>query len=121
MSVALLIAIIPPKKVVKNIEKLRSYITKKLRKNIYGSHEPHVTLFVNSFPNFSNVEKQVVNVVKHYKPFYAKIEGIHTFVDDPIFKSHNIVYKVERTPELVKLQKNIIKRLNPLRTDDQVK
>lgn len=121
MSVPLLIAINPPKEIAENIIKIRSLIAKKTGKNLYGSHDPHITLSVNSFPNFSDVERIVISVVKKYKPFSAKIEGLHTFAFDPIFKSHTIVYKVEKTPTLAKIQKEIVTKVNPLRSDDQVK
>lgn len=121
MSIPLLIAINPPKEISENIIKLRKFIVKKTGKNLYGSHEPHITLFVNSFPNFSDVEKQLISIIKKYKPFSAKIDGLHTFTFDPITKSHTIVYKVEKTPTLSNIQKEIVKRLNSLRTDDQMK
>ena len=121
MSIALLIAINPPKKISENIVKIRKFISRKTGKNTYGSHDPHITLSVNSFPNFSDVETGVLSVIKNYKPFSAKIEGLHTFPFDPIFKTNTIVYKVERTPTLAKLQKEIVTKINSLRTNDQVK
>ena len=121
MSIPLLIAINPPKKIAENIVKIRKVIAKKTGKNTYGSHDPHITLSVNSFSNFSDVEKKVLSVVKKYKPFFAKIEGLHTFSFDPIFKTNTIAYKVERTPTLANIQKEIVNKVNPLRTDDQIK
>lgn len=121
MGIGLLIAIKPPKKIAENIIDIREYIIKKTGKNLYGSHEPHITLLVNSFPNFSDVEKNLVSVLKKYKPFKAKIEGLHTFSFDPILKNHTIVYKVKKTPELSNLQKDIFKKVNKLRTEEQVK
>jgi len=118
MSIPLLIAINPPKEIADNIVKIRKFVT---QKSTYGSHDPHITLSVNSFPNFSDVEKQVVSVVKKYKPFSAKIEGLHTFQFDPIFKTYTIAYKVERTPTLTSIQQALVGKVNPLRTDDQAK
>ncbi len=121
MSVLLLIAINPPREIAKNIVKIRKYISKKTGKNEYGSHDPHITLLTNSFPNFSDVEKQVLLIVKKYKPFYAKIEGLHTFPFDPILKAKIIVYKIEKNPTLTNIQKDIITKVNSLRTEDVVK
>ena len=120
MSAVLLIAINPPKEVAENILKIRKFISKKTGSNTLGSHDPHITLSVNSFPNFSDVEKKVLSVLKNYKPFSARIEGLQTFPFDPIFKTNTIVYKVERTPTLSKIQSEIVTKLNPIRTDDQV-
>ena len=120
MGIPLLIAINPPKEVSKNIFK-RKLIFKKTGKILYGLNDPHITLFVNSFPNFSDVEKKVKSVVKKYKSFYAKIEGLYTFPFDPIHQANTIVYKIERTPTLAKLQKDIVMKLNPIRTNDQAK
>src|SRR3990172_13290604 len=105
MGISLLIAINPPREIAENIVKIRKFIIRKTGKNMYGSPDPHITLSVNSFPNFSGVEKRVLSVVKRYKPFFAKIEGLHTFSSDPIFKTNTIVYKVGRTPTLAKIQK----------------
>ena len=121
MSVPLLVAINPPKEIAKNIVKIRKFIVKKTGENLYGSHEPHITLSVNSFSNFSDVEKKVLSVIKKHKPFSAKIEGLHTFPFDPIFKTNTIVYKVKRIATLSKIQKEIVTKINPLRTDDQAK
>ena len=121
MGIPLLIAINPPKEIAENIVKIRKFMSKKTGKNTYGSHDPHITLSVNSFPNFSDVEKKVISVVKKYKPFAAKIEGLHTFPFDSIFKTNTIVYKVERTPTLAKIQEEIVTKINPSRTEDQVK
>ena len=121
MSIALLIAINPPKEIADNIVKIRKFISQKTGKNTYGSHDPHITLSVNSFPNFSDVEKRVLSVLKKHKPFSAKIEGLHTFPFDPILKTNTVVYKVERTPTLAKIQEEIVNAVNPIRTEDQVK
>jgi 2'-5' RNA ligase len=122
MMPALLIAIEPPQEIKENIIKLRKYFTKKIGKNIYGAHEPHITLFVNSFSSFSDVENRIIKVIRKQSPFSIKIKGLHTFLSDPqISDSHTIVYAVERTPKLAKLQKNIVTTLNPIRTNDQTK
>ena len=121
MGIPLLIAVNPPKEIAENIVKIRKLIAKRTGKNTYGSHDPHITLAVNSFPNFSDVERKVLSVIKKYKPFSAKIEGLHTFSFDPILNANTIAYKVERTPELSNLQKEIMNKINPLRTEDQAK
>ena len=120
MGIPLLIAIHLPKEIADNIIKIRKYISKITGKNTYGSHDPHITLFANSFANFSEIEKRVLSIVYKYKPFSAKIEGLHTFPFDQIFKTNTIVYKVERTPTLAKIQEEIVNKLNPIRTQDQV-
>lgn len=119
MSIPLLIAINPPKEIAENIIKIRKLIVKKIDNKLHS--DPHITLSVNSFPNFSSVEKIVLSITKKYKPFSAKIEGLHTFTFDPILKSHTLVYKVEKTPTLAKIQKEIVTKVNPFRTDDQAK
>ncbi len=121
MGVPLLIAINPPREVAENIIKIRKFIFKKTRKNLYGSHDPHITLSVNTFQNFSEVEKKILSVLKKYKPFSAKIENLHTFPFDPFLKTNTIVYKVEKSSTLANLQKDIVSKVNDLRTDDQVK
>lgn len=88
---------------------------------MYGSSDPHLSLLVNSFSNFSDVEKEVLSIVKKHKPFFAKIEGLHTFPYDPIFKANTIVYKVEKTRALANIQKELVTKINGLRTNDQVK
>jgi len=121
MTVGLLIAIRTPKEIDKNIIDLRKYIVKKVGKNILGSHEPHITLLVNSFPNFSDVEKKIISITKKHGPFNARIEGLHTFTFDPITNAYTIVYKVEKTPALTSIQKDVFDRLSPLRNEDQSK
>ena len=117
MSVPLLIAIDPQKQVNKNIIELRKYITKATGINFYGNHDPHITLVVNSFRNFSEVDRKVKEILKTYKPFYAKIRGLGV-LSNP-FPNHVILYKIKKDKILSNLQKQLTEKLNTLRTQDQ--
>lgn len=119
MGVPLLIAINPPNGLSKKVLKLKEFIVKRTGKFYYAQHDPHITLFVNSFPSFSAVEDKFNLVVKKYKQFIVKIDGLDTFTFDPIFNTNTITYKVEKSKILSKIQNEIVDILNPLRTQDQ--
>lgn len=117
-----LIAIEPPKEIKENIVPLREYIVKKTGKDIYGTHDPHITLFSNHFRNFSDLNRELKDLSEKEKPFMAKIHGLHVFEGDKLHDGANtVVYRIEENPYLRKLQSDIINRVNPLRTDDYEK
>ena len=121
MAIPLLVAIDVPREVSANILRLRKFIVTRVGKDIYGSAAPNVTLFVNSFSNFNEVDKQLVQTTKKFKPFPLKVDGVHVFKDDPILKAHTVVYKLEKSAQLSKLHKEVVESLARLRTDDQAK
>lgn len=117
----LLIALEVPKEIKESITNLRRYIIDKDKTNNYGNHEAHITLFVNTFRNFSEVEKEVKKIAKATKPFSAITKGAYAFPYDPLnSKGRTIVYRIEDNKELRKLQKNIYDETNHLRTHHQV-
>lgn len=120
-KVNLLVALEPPKKLSESIMGLRKYIVKKTGKDLYGKHKPHVTLYVNTFNKFSEVDEIITKVAKNYKKFEVNGEGIHTFFDDNLSGGHTVVYKLGENKKLQKLQKDIMLKLVKLRTDDQEK
>ncbi len=120
MSIALLVAIEPSLEIRRNIKKLRNWILEEMRKSISGLHEPHVTLFVNSFENFSGVEKIVNDIAQNYKPFTVNTEGIEVFENNPLAHGNpTFVYRVKDSRGIKMLQRTVVDRLNPLRTGDQ--
>ncbi len=120
MSIGLLVAIEPSLEIRRNIKKLRNWIQEETRKSIPGLHEPHVTLFVNSFENFSRVEKVINDIAQNYKPFTVNTKGIEVFENDPLAQGNpTFVYRVEDSRDIKTLQRKVVDRLNPLRTGDQ--
>ncbi|MBU3940982.1 MAG: 2'-5' RNA ligase family protein [Nanoarchaeota archaeon] len=119
--VTLLIAISPPKKISENIISLRKYLVQKTGLNPFKDTKAHITLLVNTFPNFKDVDKELKNLVKSYKPFMAEIEKIDGFGYDPIWKATTVIYKVKGNKEISDLQKEIFEKIAPLRDDEQVK
>ncbi len=119
--VGILVAIKPPEIVNKNIIKSRQYINKANGLVIYGNSDAHITLFVNSYKNFSEADKLISAIAAKHKAFAAKIDGLFDFAKDPINKTHTIVYKVAASAQLRRLQKDITNKLNKIRTDYQEK
>jgi hypothetical protein len=117
MGISLLIGINPPKSIKEKIDKIRKYDPN----NNYGKHEPHVTLYVNSFKGFSEIDKKLAKVLKKHKPFVIEISKLDYFDFDPILKSYTIIYKVEKNKNLSSLQNDIVDVLKNSRTTDQAK
>ena len=111
------IGLIPPKIIEENIEKIR-FILRNV--NIYGNHEPHITLYPNSFNNPNDIEKIIKKVIKHYKPFEVEIIGLKQ-LKDPISNTKIIVYEIKKTKILSQLQRELFEELNKIRTKDQEK
>ena len=111
------IGLIPSKIIKENIKKIR-LILKDI--NIYGNHEPHVTLYPNSFNSLDDVERVIKKVIKHHKPFYIEIIGIKQ-LKDPINNTIALIYEIKKTEKLIKLQKELFNELNKIRTRDQEK
>lgn len=121
MNIPLLVAIEPPREVSENIRILRKRIVDTTGNNSYGSHDPHITLLVSTFTDLSTVEREVEMLAEHHESFKARVQGIHTVFDDPVFKGNTLVYKLEKPSQLENLQNELIERLNPLRTDDHLR
>ena len=119
--VTLLIALSPPKEISKNVIYLRKYLVQKTGLNPFKDTKAHITLLVNTFPNFKDVDKELKNLVKIYRTFLSEIEKIDAFGYDPIWKATTVIYKVKRTKEISNLQKEIFEKIAPLRNDEQVK
>jgi hypothetical protein len=118
MDKILLIAINPPNEVAQNIREARKEIEKIVGRAIYGDHEPHITLFVNSFSSVEEVSKEI-EVVANLRPqFGVSIAGIEV-LEDPINMSQTAVYRVTSSEVLKELQKTVVESLNPLRTKQQ--
>lgn len=115
VPVNVLIGLQPPPKTYQRIRALRKEIQ---YQNYFQGSEPHITLYVNTFSNVSEIENKVNEVIQHHAPFQAKVRGIHCFGYDPFTTQHTLVYLLEKTPELVSLQKDLVERLAPLRTND---
>ena len=121
MTLSLLVGIEPPKEVFANTLKIQRFAATRLKDTIYAP-KPHITVFVNSFSSFGEVENKIIGFIRKTKPFALKIEGLYTFQNDPLFKgADTIVYKLEKSAPLTKFQKEIAGALVPLRTDDQEK
>jgi 2'-5' RNA ligase len=118
--VSLLIGLELPKSIKESIEKLRKYIVKKDDKNSYGNHDAHITLFVNTFRSFSEVDKEIQKIAKKTKPFEISTEGAYTFPYDPFNIGKTVVYKIEDNESLRNVQQLIYDNTNPFRTPEQV-
>jgi len=121
-SVSLIVGIELPKEIIGNIKKMQSIID---RDDLYDSHEPHITLIINTFPSIELVKKKITPIIKKFRPFNMAISGFHTFENDTltkgnkIFKGDTLVYEVKKTEELAKLQNSLFSELNMIRTKDQ--
>lgn len=119
MSVSILIGISPTEKLNKNIIKVRQEIAKLTKENVYQESEPHITLLVNTFTSFSEIESDFKKILKKHKPFTIKCEGVFSFGYSPITKLYTLVYKIKKSFRLTLLQKELFLSLNQKRTDEQ--
>jgi len=116
--VLLLIGINPKKEISNNIKKIRKYVFKKYNLNVYNNN-PHITLFVNSFKNISNLNEILLKLLKKYNEFNIKIDGLGKFDFGALTKSSTILYKIKNNNSLKKIQKDIMINLNKIRTKKQ--
>ncbi len=119
MRFMLLVGIEPNKRITNNINKIRKLVNTKLYSDPFSKSDPHITLFINSFSNYKEVEKITFDIVKRFKKFNIKIEGIHIFKKNNVLSSNYIlVYKISNNKNLIKLQKLLIKDLIQLKNND---
>lgn len=117
----ILVAIKPPPFLIDNVRKLRADIESISGENVYGDHAPHITLFLNSFDDYADVESVVKKIAAAYNSFWVEVESLHDFPFDPVNKAHTLVYKIVPTLELSTLQRLVTTELRTIRNRDQEK
>lgn len=121
MELSILIGIAPPKRMSENIIKLKSEISKLTRKDPFRDSEPHITLLVNTFPSFKEIESKLKQLLQKYQPFTICSDGINSFGYDPSTKLYTLVYKIKDSLELYRFRKELFSALSQKRTDSQEK
>ncbi len=119
MGVPLLIAIVPPPHIAKMVVSARTRLAATHYEE-YGLHAAHITLFVNTFRNYSDVAQALERITRKQREFRVRVGGINRFVN-PSTDTVTVVHDVTTTRALADLQRVIFKGLAPLRTPDQAK
>lgn len=119
MTIPILVGLEPPKELRDIIQSIRTAADKITPINYYRHAEPHITLFVNTFPALESVGGIVSKIAERTPQFYAKIAGLHSFGYDAATRLHTLVYHVEETQELRKVQQEVVQQLNAIRTPEQ--
>jgi murein DD-endopeptidase MepM/ murein hydrolase activator NlpD len=125
-SQRLLIALIPKKEIVNNLNKIRKIVGIKAKESS-GLRTPHITIVDNSFSNIKEVDKELSKIVKSLKPFNALIKGIDTFIVEKSFKiekykeNNSLIYRIKNNSHLNNLRKEILRRLDYLKTSERLK
>lgn len=126
MGERVLIAFIPQKRVIDNLQKIRKIAGINIEKSS-GLKTPHITIIDDSYSNVKEVDKELKKIAKITKPFLAKIKGIDTFVvkkDLRIerYKENNsLVYLIKNNPQMNQFRKEIYKKLASLKTGERLK
>ena len=121
----MLIAFIPEKKVVDNVSKVRKIVGIKIKRHD-GLKTPHITLIDNSYSNVKDVDKKLKEISKSFNSFSVKIKGFDTFVVNEKLKiekykqNNSLVYMFENNVSMNKFRKELIKKLNPLQTEERI-
>jgi len=114
-----LIGIKLPYNVNKKIFDLRKKINFNYTLGQYPNHEPHITLYINSFNNINFIEKKLIKLIDTVPSFDIKLEGINSFESDPITKESILILKVKKgITNLKNLQKKIIKSVHSFRNQE---
>ncbi len=106
------------KDISNKIIKLQKEIIKKYGIGKYSPDRPHITLYVNSTDHQNKIKDILNKILKKYNKFSIKFDGIHAFINDPIFLSTTLVYKIKKTKILSKIQKEIFDNISPLRNNN---
>ncbi|MBI4016760.1 MAG: 2'-5' RNA ligase family protein [Candidatus Aenigmarchaeota archaeon] len=119
MTIPVLVGLAPPPALTDIINSVRNAADKITPINYYRQAEPHITLFVNTFPSVERVEDIVSDIAKRTPAFDACVAGLHSFGYDAATRLHTLVYRLEDSPELRKMQQEVVKQLNAIRTPEQ--
>lgn len=125
MGKRLLIALTPQKKVVENLFKIRKIVGINIKKRS-GLKTPHITIVDNSFSDIRKVDKELKEIAKSFKPFSAKINGLDTFVVKKAIgierykRNNSLIYRIKNNSSLIRLRKELLKRLDYLKTSDRL-
>lgn len=124
MEKRVLIAFIPQKKIVENLKKIRKIAKIKIERNS-GLKTPHITIVDNSYFDIKRVDKELRKIAKSTKPFTVKIKGLNTFAVKKVLKierykqNNSLIYLIENNPRMSKFRKDVLTRLNFLKTNDR--
>jgi len=114
----LLIALIPQKEIVDNLNKIRKMAGVKKKKK----SAPHITIVDNSFSSIKKVDEELKKIAKLPRPFNAHVKGIDTFIVKKTtgierYKHKNsLMYRIKNSSQLNNLRREILKRLDYLKT-----
>ncbi len=121
MSYSFLIAVTPPEKLFNEIVGIKESIKKKYGIQYATTHIPHLSIFLNSFASFKDVDEEINKIIPKIRPFKVDISGISYFGKDSLTYGTTIFLKVKKTKELDNIHKLFLERLNHLRTNDQMR
>lgn len=122
----MLIAFIPQKKLLQNLIKVRKIAGIKIKKNS-GLKTPHITIIDDSYSDLKQVDKELKEIVKSISPFVAKIKGLDTFDVNQNLKikkykqNNSLIYRIKDNPSMNKFRKELLIKLNPLKTKERLK
>ncbi len=119
MSIPVLVGIEPPAALTEIIDSLRDAADRITPVNYYRQAEPHITFFVNTFPSVESVEEIVCSIAGKTASFDAAVAGVHVFGYDAATCLHTLVYHIEDSPGLRRVQQEVVRQLNPIRTPEQ--
>jgi len=125
-SQRLLIALIPQKEIVAKLNKIRKIAGIKARKTS-GLRTPHITIVDNSFSDIKKVDKELSKIAKSLTSFNAMVKGLDTFIVKKSLRiekykqNNSLIYRIEGNSQLKNLRKEILKRLDYLKTSERLK
>ncbi len=126
MGERLLIAFIPQKRVVKNLDKVRKLAKIKIEANS-GLKTPHITLIDNSYSSVEEVDKILKGISKSTNPFIAKLEGLATFSVNQKLKikkyeqNNSLIYMIEKNNSMKDFREKLLAKLSRLNTEERFK
>jgi len=118
MNYTILVGFKLPKYVEKWIINIRRTIESKYGASKYEFHQPHITLYLNSFNELEIIKKELIKIANLTPPFNIELEGIDSFNSDPILNETILILRVKKGTKNMKIiQKKIIKLIHHMRSE----
>ena len=97
------------KKYEKPIQNLKkSFFKKKIGKVAYFDHKTHLTLYCfNTNSRLKTIKKTFLNEINKKNKIEIYLRSKKVFYNDPLVKLDTLVYEINKSKELIKIQKKI--------------
>lgn len=118
MAETIIIGLIPPLEVESKIHSLRKKFSEYTENSKYSFHQPHITLYMNSFISIPHVQHKLEKICKNISSFKIKVTGISKFPKDPVTGETVWIFKVSNQDILKQLRNLLIEELSSIKTSD---